>query len=470
MRSIRGSKGSSVGVYQRSMARAWLLFLLVVSGPAFGQKDDETQTPYLIGRGMVDITGPEVGMPLWGFGRPDQISEGVHIRLRSRAFITAQASNPKQRLVFVSADLGSIDHHMTLEVVERLQLRYGPTYTLENVIISATHTHAGPSGYWQSRTETGLDGGHYPAHFEAIVTGITASIVKAHDDLQPGLIFINTGRVADAGVNRSEIAYRENPQDERDRYSENTNTAMTLLKFVGSDGPLGMINWYALHPTAMNYYNRLISGDHKGYASLQMEKREGVGYASADDFVAAFAQSDPGDVTPNTNLDNTGPGATDVATTQIMGQRQLAVAQTLFDEADETLAGPIDSRRLDVDLSDDAVDGKFTGVGTQHTCPSAYGYSFAGGSTEDGGGHFLFKEGMTEQSVWRDWLIQLIIGAPEWTCKSLPKAQGHFAGNWYRHTAPAISNTLNHRGPGWPAGDTRLTGRSNHHGGQTSAR
>ena len=415
MRSIRGSKGSSGGVYQRSMARAWLLCLLVVSGPAFGQKDDETQTPYLIGRGMVDITGPEVGMPLWGFGRPDQISEGVHIRLRSRAFITAQASNPKQRLVFVSADLGSIDHHMTLEVVERLQLRYGPTYTLENVIISATHTHAGPSGYWQSRTETGLDGGHYPAHFEAIVTGITASIVKAHDDLQPGHIFINTGRVADAGVNRSEIAYRENPRDERDRYSENTNTAMTLLKFVGSDGPLGMINWYALHPTAMNYYNRLISGDHKGYASLQMEKREGVGYASADDFVAAFAQSDPGDVTPNTNLDNTGPGATDVATTQIMGQRQLVVAQTLFDEADETLAGPIDSRRLYVDLSDYAVDGKFTGVGTQHTCPSAYGYSFAGGSTEDGGGHFLFKEGMTEQSVWRDWLIQLIIGAPEWT-------------------------------------------------------
>jgi neutral ceramidase len=94
--------------------------------------------------------------------------------------------------------------------------------------------------------------------------------------------------VAGAGVNRSLIAYRENPQDERDRYSENTNTAMTLLKFVGSDGPLGMINWYALHPTAMNYYNRLISGDHKGYASLLMEKREGVGYASGRRFCGRF--------------------------------------------------------------------------------------------------------------------------------------------------------------------------------------
>ena len=316
-----------------------LLCGFALSEPALGQQPHQTHTPYLIGRGMVDITGPPVGMPLWGFGRPDQISEGIHIRQRSRAFIIVQANDEAQRLIFVSADLGSIDHHMTLEVVERLQQRYGKTYTLDNVVISATHTHAGPRGYWQSRTDTGLDGGHYPEHFDAIVTGITESIVQAHDDLQPGNILISKGRVADAGVNRSAIAYQENPQSERDRYSENINNAMTLLKFVGNDGPLGTINWYALHPTAMNYYNRLISGDHKGYASLQMEKREGTRYASTDDFVAAFAQSDPGDVTPNTNLDNTGPGETDVETTRIMGQRQLVVAQTLFDQAEEALTG-----------------------------------------------------------------------------------------------------------------------------------
>ena len=423
--AIRDAVSRWTGAWHRGVGLV-LLFGFALSEPALGQQPHQAQTPYLIGRGMADITGPAVGMPLWGFGRPDQISEGIHIRQRSRAFIIVQADDSAQRLVFVSADLGSIDHHMTLEVVERLQQRYGKTYTLDNVIVSATHTHAGPSGYWQSRTDTGLDGGHYPEHFDAIVTGITDSIVQAHQDLQPGNILINTGRVADAGVNRSAIAYQENPQSERDRYGENTNTAMTLLKFVGNDGALGMINWYALHPTAMNYYNRLISGDHKGYASLQMEKSEGTRYTSTDDFVAAFAQSDPGDVTPNTNLDNTGPGETDVETTAIMGQRQLVVAQTLFDQAEETLTGVIDARRLYVDLSGYAVGDDFTGAGTQTTCPSAYGYSFAGGSTEDGGGHFLFREGMTEQSLWRDWLIRLTIGAPKWTepvktCQS-PKA------------------------------------------------
>ena len=134
----------------------------------------EDNPAYLIGRGMADVTGPVYGMQLWGFGRADQIGEGIHIRQRSRAFVIAQADDPARRLVFVSADLGSIDHHITLEVVERLQQHFGELYNLDNVIISATHTHSGSGGYWQSRTATGLDGGLFPAHFEAIVTGITA--------------------------------------------------------------------------------------------------------------------------------------------------------------------------------------------------------------------------------------------------------------------------------------------------------
>jgi neutral ceramidase len=287
---------------------------------------------------------------------------------------------------------------------------------LDNVIISATHTHSGPGGYWQSRSGSDLlDGGLNPEYFEAIAAGITTSIAKAHDDLQPGNIFVNSGHVANAGANRSAVAYLENPQEERARYTGNTNTEMTLLKFVDDSGAIGTLNWYALHPTAMNYYNRLVSGDHKGYASLQMERQFGTTYTSTNDFVAAFAQSDPGDVTPNTNLDNTGPGATDVETTRIMGDRQLQVALTLFSEAQEALVGPIDYRRIYVDLSNYAVQDRFTGMGVHHTCPSAFGYSFAGGSTEDGGAHFMFEEGMTEQQMWRDWLIRLLTNTPELT-------------------------------------------------------
>jgi len=390
-----------------------LFYLLVPLSGALSAAD--SSQPYLIGRGMSDITGPSYGVQMWGFGREDQLTEGLHIRQRSRAFVIAESDQSTKRLVFVSADLGSIEHHITLAVIDKLQKRYGDIYTIDNVIISATHTHAGPGGYWHSRSDLGLDGGFYPEHFTAIVGGITASIVSAHNDLQPGSIYLGKGSVPNAGANRSVSAYLENPQNERDHYAENTPTEMTLMKFVDDSGEIGMLNWYALHPTAMNFYNRLISGDHKGYAALQMEQLRGTGYSDSGEFVAAFAQADPGDVTPNTNLNNTGPGETDVETTQIMGDRQLQVALQLFEQAQEPLSGPIETRQIYVDLSDYPVEERFTHAGPKITCPSAYGYAFAGGSTEDGGGHFLFEEGMKKQSVFLDFLISWLTGAPKWT-------------------------------------------------------
>ena len=36
--------------------------------------------------------------------------------------------------------------------------------------------------------------------------------------------------------------------------------------------PMGVINWFAVHPTSMNNTNHLISGDNKGLASQLLEK------------------------------------------------------------------------------------------------------------------------------------------------------------------------------------------------------
>ena len=65
----------------------------------------------------------------------------------------------------------------------------------------------------------------------------------------------------------------------------------------------------------------------------------------------------------------------------------------LFESASEELAGPIDYRQSYVDFGNlvvrDAVDRH---AAIRRTGPAAYGYSFAAGSTEDGGGQpLLFK-------------------------------------------------------------------------------
>ena len=386
-------------------AAIFLLFWLSLSSTWGLSNDSPTlEHNYLLGSGRADITGPALGVQMWGFSREDQLTEGIHLRLKSRAFIIAEP-NSNNRLVFVSADIGSIEHNMVLEILDQLSAAYGDTYTLQNVIISATHTHAGPGGYWHSRIDQGLATVFYQQHFNSIVSGIVDSIKLAHQSLQPGSVLINSGEVEGAGINRSLVAYQQNPSVERQKYSSSIDKKMTLLKFISQDDDIGMLNWFSVHPTSMTYYNRLISGDHKGYAAQAFEQRQ-----KGDRFVAAFAQSAPGDVTSNLNLNNTGPGIDDFSSTKIIGDRQLEVALSLFAGANERLSGKIDHRQLYVDLSNYEVRDEFTGAGQQTTCPSAYGYSFAGGSTEDGGGHFLFREGMTEQNFFFDLLIGWITG------------------------------------------------------------
>lgn len=45
------------------------------------------------------------------------------------------------------------------------------------------------------------------------------------------------------------------------------------MQFIGADEkPLGVINWFAVHPTSMNNTNHLVSSDNVGYASIIFEK------------------------------------------------------------------------------------------------------------------------------------------------------------------------------------------------------
>ncbi len=383
--------------------------LAVTSAPLFAlliahAADDDY--PYLVGRGKADVTGPAVGVQLWGFVRADQISEGIHFRLFSRAFVVAERDGGK-RLAFASVDLGSITHAMHQDVVDRLKAKYGDAYTEANVILSATHTHSGPSGFWHYGSDSPIGSPFYPEYYEAIVQGITDSIAQAHEDLQPGTIHLATGTVKGAGANRSVAAYLANPEAERARYATDTDEGMTLLKFTDASGDIGMVNWFASHPTAMTFFNRLISGDHKGRASALFEAEHGAG------FVGAFAQSNAGDITPNLNLNNTGPGKDEFETTDIIAHRQYDVARAIFGQTEETLSGPIDFRHAYVNLGNLEVADEFTGAGPQHTCPSAFGYAFAAGSTEDGGGHPLFKEGMLARNAMIDGTVKTQFKLPE---------------------------------------------------------
>jgi neutral ceramidase len=165
----------------------------------------------------------------------------------------------------------------------------------------------------------------------------------------------------------------------------------------------------------MNGTNTLLSGDNKGYASYVMERQHHDGSMQAP-FVAAFASTNLGDVSPNTAgprcLDTgapcdvlhstcggrnelcvaSGPGSNMQESTEIIGRRQYEVAQALLENAmngDRLLQGPVAFRHAFVDMAHRNVTVDNV---TVHTCPAALGYGFAAGTT-DGPGMFDFSQG-----------------------------------------------------------------------------
>ncbi|GJW23456.1 neutral ceramidase 2-like protein [Tanacetum coccineum] len=300
-------------------------------------------TDYLIGVGSYDSTGPAAGVNMMGYANLDQSTAGIHFRLRARAFIVAESLNGP-RVVFVNLDAGMASQLVTIKVLERLSKRFGKLYNEDNLAISGTHTHAGPGGYLQYVLFSVTSLGFIPQSFDVIVTAIEMSIVQAHQSLKSGSIFINSGDLVNAGVNRSPSAYLFNPPDERARYPRNVDTLMTLLKFVDSTSQesIGAFTWFATHGTSMSNNNTLISGDNKGAAARffedwftststnsttlntqdhiddLIEKASGIkatggqpcGQTSSQKFkvrknkdgsrfVGAFCQSNVGDVSPN---------------------------------------------------------------------------------------------------------------------------------------------------------------------------
>lgn len=58
------------------------------------------------------------------------------------------------------------------------------------------------------------------------------------------------------------------------RYRDNVDKILTQIQFYKEEDnkPLGVINWFAIHPTSMNNTNHLVSSDNIGYASILFER------------------------------------------------------------------------------------------------------------------------------------------------------------------------------------------------------
>lgn len=355
----------------------------------------------LIGRAIADITGPAAGNGMMGYSMPGQRSSGIHLRTRARAFVFADPASGN-RLAYVVADLGALFQSVHQAVLARLAARFGATYTAQNVLLTATHTHAACGGDSHYAAYNLAIAGFQPRTFEVVVAGIVTAIQRAHDDLAPGSVHLGRGELHDASVNRSRRAFERNPAADRVRFPDGIDPAVTVLRLRRDDGTdIGAIAWFATHGTSMTNKNTLLSGDNKGYACYAWEHdHAGVRYLDGPaGFVAAFPQTNAGDMSPNLNLaPGSGPTDDEFENTRIIGERQFVAALAAWRAADEELRGPIVSRLRYVDFSRLRVAARYATDGRGgRTANAAIGLSMLAGSTEDGPGVRLLREGITRR-------------------------------------------------------------------------
>ncbi|PHV10604.1 neutral/alkaline ceramidase [Chitinimonas sp. BJB300] len=364
------------------------------------------QAGYLVGRGKADITGEAAEVGMMGYAKLAQKTSGIHLRQWARAFVVQDDASGR-RLVFVNNDLGMVFQGVHQAVLARLKARFGDRYNRENVLLSATHTHAGPGGFSHYALYNFTTLGYNDRTFNAIVDGIVEAIVAADADLKPGEIRVARGELFEASTNRSLPAYERNPADERARWQHSIDPTMTVLRFSQGGRDVGMINWFATHGVSMHPSNTLISSDNKGYAAQYVEKQV-FGKRGQKDFVAAFAQSNAGDMTPNDWLDGNGPTANEFDNTRMQGERQANRAMALFNGASELVSGPLDYRQQYANMAQINIRPEFGGG---QTCTAALGRAFAAG-TEDGRGEDGFNEGDLTSNPFLAKLGTVLFGAP----------------------------------------------------------
>jgi neutral ceramidase len=103
-----------------------------------------------------------------GYGKAYQQSAGIHLRLRSRAFVIVDADSG-QRLLIVVNELPLMFDSVHREVLRGLRARYGDSYTETNVMITATHTHCWPGGYSDHRLYNSTTHGFREKTYAAII-------------------------------------------------------------------------------------------------------------------------------------------------------------------------------------------------------------------------------------------------------------------------------------------------------------
>ncbi|MFW5739235.1 MAG: neutral/alkaline non-lysosomal ceramidase N-terminal domain-containing protein [Myxococcota bacterium] len=296
-----------------------------------------------VGVARADITPPP-GASLFGHGPGARVAVGMWTRLQCRAFYlsTQQAMDPG--LAIVSCDLPMIS---TL-LQRRTAVRIYPVLPSSNLVLVATHTHAGPGHFFDGENLSGATSSHFPGYDDAMVEflaeRIADAVMRARATRRPAQMRWVRRDVWELTRNRSLPAHRLNPRPyppssraprKLSASEKAVDPNLRLLEFRALDpvhdepaGPIGSMAFFAMHPTVLPNTNRFYGADVFGVAARLVDnqllqqwaayssdaaarcwRRELEGAACvgvrSNDPVHAVVNTNFGDITPQRTLGTT---------------------------------------------------------------------------------------------------------------------------------------------------------------------
>ncbi|MFL5895259.1 MAG: neutral/alkaline non-lysosomal ceramidase N-terminal domain-containing protein [Thermoleophilaceae bacterium] len=318
------------------------------------------------GAARADIT-PPTGYYMMGWVRVDAKVTGQHTRLWARVIVLRQGD---KKLALIAGDLNAWPGGLVKQAAEMNKDR---GFSEDNVLVSASHTHAAPTGFYNFGTYntvfmTAKDPAEFkiadtaadPQLYTFMVRQLAAAIRRADDDLAPAALGWGFTQVLGLTANRSIEAHLADfgihvpfgqgsvfmdPGGYPDTIDPEVNVLRVDQLKDGKHVPIGMWSTFADHGTVNKYTFHYYNEDHHGAATSVVERKiRRLGHVPrSQDVVNVYGNSDEGDMSAGLTRD--GPAAADY-----VGRVEAAAMLRAWREAGRSMT------------SDPTVDSRWTRV------------------------------------------------------------------------------------------------------------
>ena len=208
------------------------------------------------GAATVAITPPS-GRLMDGYGARREPSRGVHDALFARVVVLeTDEGAPTARWAIVSCDLLGMHASITSEVRHLAEKRVG--IAPENLLVCATHNHAGPDG---------LRGGMFSRLNERLAASLVERIVGALEEAVKTLrpVTLKLGRAIIESVSQN----RRDPDGPID-------PTLRVLLVDGGEGPIATVLNFACHATVLSGENLMLPAEFPGVACRLLQEQTGA--------------------------------------------------------------------------------------------------------------------------------------------------------------------------------------------------